>query len=210
MQVLVNRLLISLALSEFSLSALATSGEGSHGVNWWHLGSAYKDAPAIGWLSITFIIFVWGIVVAVRKPLSLYLETRSKDIRRKIEEGQFLKAESEKKLAEYESKLKSLDAQIASLSQAFSETARAEKEEMIRLLGEAEGRIQKEATDMIAAEYARSKNRLSKEVMEVAITKATAKLRSGDLESLNKNLTSDLIADLKKMTKDENQCFTKV
>lgn len=172
------------------------SGSGHHSINWWHLGSAYKDAPAIGWLTLTFLIFVWLVGRALKKPLGLYLETRSKDIQRQIEESRVLKMESEKNLLAMEEKLGLLDQEIAQLNKQFIEQAEAEKKEIARVLAHMKTRTQKETMDNIEAEAARSKNRLAKEVLTVAMIKAKEKLYKSDLKSINTNLARDLLLDL--------------
>ncbi len=188
-----------------SYAHVAVASEATHGVNWWHLGAAYKDAPALGWLSITFIIFVYGISRAIKKPLSLYLETRSKDIRRQIEEGRQAKIESEKKLKLYDEKLSSLHEEIEKIKQAFSDQAQAEKLLRRRLAEEMEARVLKDADDTIKANIERSKNRLAEEVIAHAVTLAeqTIAEKSGQLDGLFKaNFVSDLEASATKTKRD--------
>lgn len=176
--------------------SIASSGSGHHDINWWHLGPAYKDAPAIGWLTLTFLIFLWLVARAVKKPLALYLETRSKDIQRQIEESRVMKLESEKNLQAMDERLRCLDQEITQLNKQFIEQAEAEKKEIARVLAQMKSRTQKETMDNIEAEAARSKNRLAKEVLTIAMLKAKEKLYKSDLKSLNTNLTRDLLLDL--------------
>lgn len=183
-----------LFLALISAPALASSGHGE--INWWHLGSAYSEAPALGWLFITFFIFVFGLIYAIKKPLSLYLETRSKDIRKQIEEGKEAKLESEKKLRLYEEKLNSLDREIDRLKNNFEEQAKAEQLERERLLKELEGRIAHEADDTIKASYERAKNNLAEEVVEKALKIASATIASSRLTEVDGILKRAFIEDL--------------
>jgi F-type H+-transporting ATPase subunit b len=144
----------------------------SHAINWWHMGSAYKDAPALGWLIITFIIFVYGIIKVINKPLALYLEMRSKTIKEQIEEGIRAKKEGEEKLHEYEEKLKTLDKEIENLRKHVLDQAESEKQEREKLFLEMKDRIIKEADDTIKADYIRYKNRLAEEAIKKALQEA--------------------------------------
>jgi len=185
-------ILFTLALSRAAVASFA-----NHDLNFWHLGAAYKDAPAIGWLTITFLIFVYGCVHVIRKPLGLYLETRSKDIRRQIEEGKIAKLESEEKLRLYEERLKSLDQDIAQLRASFEEQAQAEKTQRALLIKEMETRVLKDADDAIVANFERSKNRLADEVVKRALSMAEETIATKKREQVDLLLQSAFIRDLK-------------
>lgn len=180
----------------FATWGISSTEGAEHGINWWHLGSEYKDAPAIGWLTITFFIFVYFVARAVRKPLSLYLEVRSKDIRQQIEEGRLAKLESEKKLKLYEEKLKSLDSEIERIRAAFHDQAQAEKAERERLSKELEARILKDAEDSINASYERSKNRLAEEVITKAMALAEATIAAKNRDQVDSFLKGAFLDDL--------------
>lgn len=168
-----------------------------HGINWWHLGPAYKDAPALGWLTITFIIFVYLLVRAIRKPLSLYLETRSKDIRKQIEEARLAKEESEKKLELYSEKLKSLDQEILKMKTVFHEQAMAEKKERKRIAEEMATRILQDADDTIKASFERTKVRLANEVVTKALNQAEEIIVKSKQQQVDQFLKTAFIEDLK-------------
>lgn len=167
-----------------------------HGINWWHLGSAYKDAPALGWLFLTFLIFVYALVRVIKKPLSLYLEVRSKDIEKQILEGKQAKAESEAKLRLYEERLRSLDREIEIMKESFLKQAEAEKHERERQVQDMEKRIIKEAEDTIKADYERQKNRLAEEVIEKAVYLAEKTIELEKRSLVDKALKNALIHDL--------------
>ncbi|MCA9507384.1 MAG: ATP synthase F0 subunit B [Myxococcales bacterium] len=183
---------------------LVYASETSHGINWWHLGSEYKDAPALGWLTLTFLIFIYAMGRIIQKPLSLYLETRSKDIKRAIEEGQRAKAQSQKQLEEYEHKLKSLSQQIDEMKEHFREQAEAEKKEKIRLAKEVESRIMQDTEDTIRANYVRSKHKLAQEVMELAILGAQKKLSQTQQDEIDQHLKKQLLNDLSTHAREIN------
>jgi F-type H+-transporting ATPase subunit b len=176
-----------------------------HGINWWHLGSEYKDAPALGWLFITFMIFIYGLVRAIKRPLSLYLETRSKDIRQQIEEARRAKVESEEKLRAYEEKLRSLDSEVDKMKAHFHEQAEAEKRERERVTKDLEARIVRETDDTIKANYERQKNRLAEEVIEKAMSMAHKVIAEEKRDHVDSALKGALVQDLSNLAKEVRQ-----
>lgn len=159
------------------------------GINWWHLGSAYQDAPALGWVIITFLIFVYGMAKVIKQPLTLYLEMRSKTIKEQIEEGIKAKEEGQKQLKEYEEKLKSLDQEIESMRERVLNQAEAEKKERELLFLDMKNRIITEAEDTIKADFLRYKNHLAKEVIDKAFTEALDMIQTqqGEVDSALKS-----------------------
>lgn len=184
----------SILLSLWSLQAFSSGVD--QGINWWGLGSQYKDSPALGWLTITFLIFIYAIVRTVKKPLSLYLETRSKDIRRQIEEGMQARKDSEEKLKMYEKRLKSLDDEVDKMRESFSKKAQAEEKERQRLVKIIEERTAKDTKDTIRSEYERSKNNLAKEVVDEAMKIALATIKSEKYHEIDNVLKTSFINEL--------------
>lgn len=192
---LLKKLAIWLPLVSFAEMLMAS--ESGHGINWWHLGAAYKDAPALGWLTITFVLFVYGVSRAIKKPLSSYLATRSKDIKQQIEEGRLAKIESEKKLLLYDEKLQSLGQEIEKMKASFIEQAHAEKRERERLAKEMEGRILRDTDDTIRANIERSKNRLAEEVINRAISLAEITIMEKKRDQVDEVLKMSFVDDLR-------------
>lgn len=197
-----NMLKQSIFLWLFLVDNVFASDHAEHAINWWHLGSAYKDAPALGWLTLTFLIFVYLIVRMVRKPMSLYLETRSKDIRRQIEEGQLALKESQDKLRVYEEKLKSLSQEIENLRASFIEQGQAEQKERRRRTEEMRTRILEEARDTIKANFERSKNRLADEVITKAMVMAEETILLKKRDQVDSHLKDLFIDDLRTSAKE--------
>ncbi len=172
------------------------ASEATHGINWWHLGAAYKDSPALGWLTMTFVIFVYGVCRVIKTPLSLYLETRSKDIRRQIEEGRLAKIESEKKLKLYDEKLRSLGQEIEKMKENFTEQAHAEKLERERQAREMEVRIIRDTEDTIRANIERTKNRLAEEAIVQALHLAERTIAQQQRDQVHEFLKGNFVTDL--------------
>ncbi len=187
-------IVLYVALVNFAHSVMASGA--SPEINWWNLGSEYKDAPALGWLAITFFIFVYCIFRAVRTPLSLYLETRSRDIRQQIEEGRLAKIESEKKLLLYDEKLRTLGQEIEKLKQNFAVQAASERKERERSAQEMEARISRDAEDTIRANVERTKNRLAEEAISRAVEMAGQTIAKNKREAVDDVLKQSFLVDL--------------
>jgi len=185
--------------------ASSGSGHGTPEVNWWGLGGQWSKAPAMGWLLFTFVIFVWIMARVIKKPLGNYLETRSKDIQRALEEGQKAKQEAAQKLKNYEEKLNSLDSEIAKMKATFAEQAKAERVLKEHATKESTARILKDAEDTIKAEFERSKNRLAEEVITGALAKAQASILQSHLPEVDSYLKQSLITDIKTQAQAQAQ-----
>ena len=85
-----NRQHLPLALATFLVAnaAAAAGGEAAghgghhepHVANWWGMGEQYANTPALGWLTITFLIFVGVLVFFGRPAIKRHLNTRA-DVR---------------------------------------------------------------------------------------------------------------------------------
>lgn len=129
----------------------------SHHINWWSLGGAHSENPAMGWYMLTFIVFIAGLVYYLRPPLALFFETRSNDIKKAIEEARMAKAESEAKLRECEARLQSLDAEIAQMKSEFMRQGEIERQNLKEAAQLMATQIAKDAQDTIAAEIHHAK-----------------------------------------------------
>ena len=137
----------------------------SHHINWWSLGSAHSENPAMGWYVITFIVFVAGLIYYLRPPLTLFFETRSNDIKKAIEEARMAKVESEAKLRECEARLQSLDAEIAKMKSEFMRQGEIEREQLKEASQAMATQIAKDAQDTIAAEIHHAKTMIKKHLV---------------------------------------------
>jgi F-type H+-transporting ATPase subunit b len=153
-------------------------------INWWGIGSAYSDAPALGWFLLTFAIFLFAVVYFVRKPLLLYLETRALDIERAIEEAKKAKAEAERRVGEYEARLRALDGEIEKLKAEFLKQGEQEKAAFERSAAQLAAQIAKEAEDNLASEVRRALFSLKSDMADAIIGLARRQLEtSGDAKA---------------------------
>lgn len=155
-------------------------------LNWWGIGSAYKNNPALGWTLLTFCIFLALVIRFTKKPLALYLQQRSDTIKNAIEEAKIAKLDAANKLKQYEQRLLDLDAEILKMKSDFVHQGELER---ARLKQEAEKiaeQIRKESEESLKAEVSRALLVLKQEVADKVIS----------LASKNLNITPELDTQL--------------
>lgn len=157
---------------------------GSHenantGINWWGLGSRYVDSPALGWYMLTFAIFVFGLIYAIKKPLGLYLAARSNDIRKAINEAEIAKDEAIKKMQTCEERLSHLDNEIAQMKAEFIKLGTLEKAQLQKTAEQMAIQIAKDADDVIAGSLRKTMYRLKQDmaVQVIALVREEIKYR---------------------------------
>ncbi|MBN4077405.1 ATP synthase F0 subunit B, partial [Sulfobacillus acidophilus] len=164
-------------LSVFLLSSFCLASNSNAKINWWKIGSEYADTPAFGWYIITFIIFVALVISAIKKPLLLYLQTRSNDIRQQIEEAKLAKKEANERLAQYEQRLLNLDNEIAKMQADFKRQGEKEKEDIKKLAKKIASQITKDAGNSILAEFNHAKDELKSQTAKIVIQEAQEKIK---------------------------------
>lgn len=167
-----------------------------HVSNWWGLGHEHANAPALGWLSITFAVFVGGLLVLLRPRISSLLINRSDTVQKAIEEAKTAREAAEKKARDAEKKLAALETEMQKMKSDFEEQGRAEAARLEKLAHDTAARIQKDAEDTIAAERERAMQQLRAEAAKLALELAEERLRSaltaGDDARLQKALVDHL------------------
>lgn len=182
------------------VSALAETGGGHHEphvANWWGaLSEQNADAPALGWMIVTFLVFVAILVASVRRPLGSYLAARSDEVKKALEEAKQARADAEARAREYEERLANLDSEIESLKQDFRSRGDAEVRRLEQAGKAAADRVVKDAEDTIAAEYDRAQHALKQEAAKLSLELAEETLRgvigSEDHQRLEKAFLADV------------------
>ncbi|MBL4818164.1 MAG: ATP synthase F0 subunit B [Deltaproteobacteria bacterium] len=160
-------------------------------LNWWGFGSAYQDNPAIGWMIITFVIFMALLLKAIKKPLANYLEARSEQIKNAIEEAKFAKEEAELKLRQYENRLLELDAELAKIKEDFRRQGEAEKARLKEEAKQIADQMLANTEETLKAEVSKAKHELKQEVAEHTLKAAQKRL--GVSESLEAQLCQNFV-----------------
>jgi len=145
-------------------------------INWWDL--ANKEAPALGWYLLTFLIFLGLVIHFVRKPLRAFLEARSSDVRTAIEEAKKAKEQAQKQMAEFERKVAALDEEIAQMRKEFISRGEAERAAFEKSTAQMAQQITKEAEDNLLFDSRHALLTLKTDMAEAVIAKAKAELES--------------------------------
>lgn len=177
-------------------TALASShGPENAAINWWGLGSQYADNPAVGWYTITFVLFVFGLIHYTRRPLGLYLEARSREISQAINEAKRAKEDALAQLAVSEQQLKDLDSEVAAMRGEFLAQGEAEKKRLARETAQLTARISAETAATIRAETTRMSAELRAELSSAIIERARQKISNGE-PSMEDALRKDFVKDI--------------
>lgn len=180
--------------------ALAAEGGGHHAphvANWWGaLSDENADAPALGWLMVTFAMFCAIVYASVRRPLGTYLANRSDEVKKALEEAKQARAEAEAKAREYEERLANLDNEIEALKQDFRSRGEAEMRRLEQAGKHAAERIAKDAEDTIAAEFDRAQHALKQEAAKLALELAEDTVRGVIKTDDHQRLEQAFLADV--------------
>lgn len=180
----------------------AHAGAAGHGAphvaNWWAMGEGHADAPALGWLTVTFLVFAGGVIYLARKPLSEHLQTRADTVERAIAEATRAKEAAEARARDAEAKLAALDTEVTKMRADFEAQGKAEADRIEKAAADMAAKIAKDAEDTIGAEIERAKESLRSEASKIALQLAEERIKSmlspADDDRLKKSLIRDLTA----------------
>jgi len=172
--------------------ALAESGHGGghgehHEPDFWH-------GLIIGAVNSAILFTV--LIVALRKPLSEYFASRSKELKDAIEAAGKAKAEAERMLADAKAKHAGTAAEVAALKTKIEADAKAEREHMLRESEKTAARIVTDAKAMAEGERERALNELRAEANRLATELAEKKVRELITPDDQARIASDFAARL--------------
>jgi F-type H+-transporting ATPase subunit b len=137
-----------------------------------------------GWVStdtyrvMNFAVLAVGLFLILKKPVKQALDSRITDIRHQLADLESKKQDAEKELAKYE-------AQIAQLNQEsekiISEYIRQGTEAKTKILKEAEltaQKLEEQAKRNIEHEFKQAREKIQREVIEIALVKAEELIRN--------------------------------
>ena len=196
-----NRHTVVLTVSLLSASAaLAAGGGGGHHephiANVWGLGEKYADTPALGWLSITFAIFAFGLVRLAGPAIKKHLVTRADAIEHAMAEAKKAKDEAERRAKDAEAKLAALEGEVARMQSDFEAQGKLEAERIQKAAEEMAKKIGRDAEDTIAAETQRAREQLRAEASTLALQLAEERIKKLLSAADDQKLTKTLITEL--------------
>jgi F-type H+-transporting ATPase subunit b len=178
-------------------------------INWFEFG--YKDldvyghelegggahmSPPLFMALINFAIFGFVLVWKGGPPIKAYLSARHTEIKEALEEGQRLRDEASARLAEYTHKIGGVEHEVDAL---IGEIRASAEEEKKRIIADAERQalaMKKTAESQVAADIARARTQLEREVLSKAVEIAEQLLRDKANATDQQRLVDSFMADL--------------
>ncbi len=152
-------------------------------INWWKIGSDYKDAPAIGWQIFTFIIFVYLIIYFAKKPLNKFLESRSIKIENDIMQANKNMTEAESQNFLLKKEKRTLIDKTKKIKENYTIAGMNEKKKIINSAKNLVKRIENETEKSVEVEVLNARKDLKLKIVKAAILKSEVFLK--------KNITLD-------------------
>jgi len=152
--------------------------EGAHGEEGGHGGGTKGWVATDTYRVMNFAVLFIALFLVLRKPVANFLSGRVDGIKTELSELEAKKAAAEKELSVYQEKLAKLDDEA---KQIMAEYVRQGEEAKARILKEAEssaGKLEEQAKRNIESEFNQAKETLHTDIMEKALAKAEALIKS--------------------------------
>jgi F0F1-type ATP synthase membrane subunit b/b' len=149
----------------------------SHHINWWSIGSNYKDNPAIGWQLFTFSIFILFIVVTSKKPINLFLRQRSEEIEKQINDANTMMINAQNHNNVLKDKQKSLNGCIEKIKKDFKLKSENLKKEINNSTELIVTSIRENTKKGMDAEVLNAKKELKSKIIDISIFQAKKYLK---------------------------------
>jgi F-type H+-transporting ATPase subunit b len=189
-----------LALALPGVARAAGGGDAGHGAphvaNWWGMGAAYAETPALGWLACTFALFVGLLVYFGARPLKEHLQTRADAVEKAIAEATRAKEAALARARDAEAKLAALDGEVQKMKADFEAQGKAEAERIEAAAAEMAKKIAKDTEDMVAAEVERAREALRAEAAKLALQTAEERIKQMLGPADDARLRGSLVKDL--------------
>ena len=196
---------ITFALSGLSASSALAAGGGHgepHVTNWFSLPminielSESIHAPALGWVMVSFAVYVGIIVFIMSKKLPDFLAQRSELIRQAIDEASEAKKEAEANARKYEERMAKLDEELKQMREDFSTQGQTEFERIEQSAESAAQKMQKDTEATIDAELQKALAQLQTETAKLSYDLAKEQLEKSLNASDQARLEETFLEDL--------------
>ena len=158
-------LIFALALLCFAGIALgASGGGGEQGSKGWVATDTFKV--------MNFAVLAIGLYLLLRKPLSQALSDRIQGIKDQLSELEARKEEAEAELARYNERFQHLDKEAEKLIAQYIKQGEDAKAKIIKEAEISAQKLEEQARRNIEHEFKKTREKLQKEVLEQALTKA--------------------------------------
>ncbi len=161
----------------FLLFSVPNFANNNSKINWWNLGSDYKDAPAVGWQIFTFIVFLYLIGRFAKKPLNEFLRSRSIKIEDDIMQANetMINAKNENSLLKKEKEV--LINKTKKIEEDYIAAGKVEKKKIINSAKSLVKRIKNETKKNLEIEILNARKDLKLKIIKAAMLKSKIYLK---------------------------------
>ncbi len=199
-----KRIMVVTTISLTSQALLASGGAEHHAphiANWWTLTN--QEAPALGWLIVTFVTFVALVYKFGVAKLQAHVAERHTNVKEAIEKARIAKEKAEAEKASFEARIAQLDDEISLLKNDFRAQGQKERDRLVSIGAKGAERILRDAEDSIAAKGRMVEKSLRDELLEKAFRivddKIASEVKAGDLSRLEGELGASISMDSKRI-----------
>jgi F-type H+-transporting ATPase subunit b len=192
----------ALALAGSGAAFAADDAHGEHGgvghvpdMNWVGENPEGDGPPAI-LMFVNFAVFAGLIIYFGGPAIRRHLESRHTLIKDALDEASKIRAEAQAKLEEYSERIAGVDREVDELIKQVKADAEAEKQRMIEEGRQQAERMKRDAEDRIAAEFARARHEIEREVVTAAVAAAETILRDKATADDKRALVDAFITDI--------------
>ncbi len=162
---------------------------------------AYAAGGDPGWTmiilhAVNLVILLWVIYHFAGKPIAKALVDRAESVSKEIDEASRLHEEAKGLLEQYETKLAGLEAATTEILEGFRTQGEAEKQRLVEEAKNDAERIRRDAERSAQNEYARARERLEAEVVDLAIAAAEKAIRDKLTPADHRRLTGEYLSRL--------------
>lgn len=188
MKININNKLWILSLLIVSVENIFASTNALHthtDINWWGIGDDYSSVPALGWYTLTFLIFLSLVIYYGYKILTKIFNDRSIQIQREIIEARQLKISAREKLKQYHQKMKGLNKQLETIFEDFRNKSKTERALADLNVSKIHQQINANIENMIKSNILQIKMDLKRDIINSIILEVLKKVQSNQINSTN-------------------------
>jgi F-type H+-transporting ATPase subunit b len=175
-----------------------TAGHAPH-INWVSFDYEAKgQGPPLLFALVNFAVLVFLLVRFAGPPLKGFLANRHISIKSALEEGARLRLEAQTRLAEYADRIAGVDREVDALIGEIRSQAEAEKKRILDQAAAQAAALERDAKERIAAEIARARKELEREVVTAAVAAAEKLLRQSTRDDDQRRLVDGFLSTLDK------------
>lgn len=159
-------------------------------------GGHAPDFMGLVWRIIVFAVFVFIIYKFAKNPLLNFLDNRSSEIEKSIENAEKAKEEAEIELTNYKLKLQQMESELETMKERSRKQAESEKEKIIEDAKSDIEKLKKSTENMIKSDLDKAKSELREETARLALKIAENKVEKELKDDVQKKLVKNYISKM--------------